>query len=165
MIKAFIFDWGDTIMRDFPEKDGPACYWDKLIWVPGAASALSFISATKDCYVASNSGNSDTSLMIKALKRMGASMYFKDYFTSVDLGFEKPDIRFFKAILKRINCKPIDAVMIGNNYEKDIKGAKEIGMQTVYFNEWGQIGNFDQADIIITHMDQLKSALVSMSRT
>jgi len=164
MIKAYLFDWGDTIMRDFPERDGPACNWDELIWIPGAEKVLKSISKDKDCYIASNSGFSDTILMIKALERMDASRYFMDFFTSVDLGFEKPDIRFYTAILRRIACLPQEVVMIGNNYKKDIIGAKDAGMLTIYFNESNFFGEFEKADRLINHMDQLVVTLEGFHR-
>jgi len=28
MIKALIFDWGDTVMRDFPDCKGPMADWE-----------------------------------------------------------------------------------------------------------------------------------------
>jgi len=156
-IQALIFDWGNTIMRDFPEQPGPMATWKHVEWIPFAEQVLMELHQKYICCIASNASFSDTGLMIEALKRVGAEKYFKCFFTSLDLGFEKPDLRFFKAICDQINIDPCSCVMIGNDYKKDIVGAKNIGMKTVFFNENNEKGNFPDADHIIYSMQELIS--------
>jgi HAD superfamily hydrolase (TIGR01509 family) len=159
VIKALIFDWGNTVMRDFPECPGPMASWEHVEWIPFAEQALKELHQKYICCIASNAGFSDTTLMIDALKRVGAEKYFKHFFTSLDLGFEKPDIRFFTAICMHNGIEPDDCIMIGNDYKKDIEGAKKIGMTTVFFNENNDQGNFPDADYIIQSMQELISLL------
>jgi len=45
-IKAIIFDWGDTVMCDFPEYTGPMAYWPKVEVVPGIEKALQQLQKT-----------------------------------------------------------------------------------------------------------------------
>lgn len=45
--------------------------------------------------------------------------------------------------------------MIGDHYEKDIVGAKQVGMQTVLLNEKQSKKAFPFADFVITNMRQL----------
>jgi len=158
-IKALIFDWGNTIMRDFPECPGPMASWEHVEWIPFAEHVLKELHQKYICCIASNAGFSDTALMIDALKRLGAEKYFNYFFTSLDLGFEKPDIRFFTAIGKQIGIEHGACVMIGNDYSKDIVGAKKTGMTTVFFNENNEQGNFPAADHIINSMQELISLL------
>jgi len=152
MIKTVIFDWGDTIMRDYPELPGTMCSWAHVEWIPGAKELLESLKDRFDLVVASNSGESNTQDMIDALKRIGADTYFQYFFTSDELKFNKPDKRFFLSIFQRLNILPQESVMIGNNYAKDIVGAKEVDMKTIYFNEKREIGDFAMADITIHKM-------------
>jgi len=161
MIKALLFDWGDTIMRDFPDKQGPMVFWDNVEWVPFLEDVLrNGISQKYLCVVASNSGESDTQLMIKALDRIHATEYFYDFYTSHDFGIEKPDARFFETILHLLKINPKEAIMIGNNYQKDIEGAKNAKISTIFFNENHNIKKeFPAADIEILSMEELPSAI------
>ncbi|MCK9451627.1 MAG: HAD family hydrolase [Bacteroidales bacterium] len=154
MIKALIFDWGDTIMRDF-EEPGPVSEWKEVAWIPGAAESLQKLHQKYVCIIATSASHSDTAEMKKALKRMDADRYFQHFYSKVDLGFAKPDPRFFERILSLSKLQPEDAVMIGNLYDKDISSAKKAGLFTVFFNENGLSGDFPDADIIIRRMHEL----------
>lgn len=153
-IKALIFDWGDTVMRDF-SFTGPMSRWDRVEWIPGAEKALDHLSEKYLCIIATSADHSDTGEMINALKRVGAHSYFRHFFSSKELGHQKPDPRFFIRIAEKLGLDTAFCVMIGNAYEKDITGAKAAGMQTVFFNEHSDTGNFRSADAIINNMTEL----------
>jgi FMN phosphatase YigB (HAD superfamily) len=159
MIKALIFDWGDTVMRDFPEKDGPMYLWDHVEWIPGTEQALKQLHDKYVMVIATNAGQSNTQAMVNALKRVGAERYFRYFFSSKELGFEKPDMRFFDSITVQIGVLPSECVMIGNLYQKDIVGAKQCGISTILFNEMKITGSFPLADKIISKMKDLPKAL------
>jgi len=154
MIKALIFDWGDTIMRDF-EEPGPVSEWKEVAWIPGAAESLQKLYQKYVCIIATSASHSDTAEMKKALKRMGADRYFKYFYSKEELGFAKPDPRFFERILSLRKLQPEDVAMIGNLYDKDISSAKKAGLFTVFFNENDLSGDFPDADIIIRRMHEL----------
>ncbi len=161
MIKALIFDWGDTVMRDFPEKEGPMYLWDRVGWIPNAELALQQLYNKYIIVIATNAGQSDTQAMIRALERVGAERYFRYFFSSKDLGYEKPDVRFFETIANKIGVKPEHCAMIGNLYEKDITGAKQCGMFTVLFNEKQTEGDYPLADKVICGMEELEGIVTS----
>ena len=98
MIKALIFDWGDTIMRDYPQLKTPMYTWDHVEYIPEAESTLKHLCRNYTMVIATNAGQSDTDAMIKALKRVNADRYFNSFFSSIDLGYEKPDKLFFKKV-------------------------------------------------------------------
>jgi putative hydrolase of the HAD superfamily len=154
MIKTLIFDWGDTIMRDFDEP-GPMSEWEKVAWIPGVEESLETLSKKYVCIIATSAGHSDTAEMKKALARVGADRYFHQFYSRKELGYAKPDPRFFEAVLKKSAALPNETVMVGNLYEKDIIGAKQAGLTTVFFNEHNLKGNFPDADYIINNMNQL----------
>lgn len=158
-MKAIVFDWGDTVMRNFPDKQGPMYTWDTVLWVPGMKNVLESLKNNYILVIATNAGESDTDAMKRALRRIDAEKYFRYFFSSKDLGVEKPDKRFFLRIAENIDVEPEDMMMVGNSYEKDIIGASIAGMKTVYFNEKKRFGDFIHADFIIYSMEELLLAI------
>ncbi|MDD4847240.1 MAG: HAD-IA family hydrolase [Bacteroidales bacterium] len=154
-MKAIIFDWGDTVMRDFPEKPGPMYTWDTVLWIPGMKNVLESLKNNYTLIIATNAGESDTDAMKRALRRIDAEKYFRYFYSSKDLGVEKPDKRFFINIATEVGIDPEDMMMVGNSYEKDIIGASIAGMKTVFFNEKRRFGDFIHADFIIYSMEDL----------
>ena len=157
-IRAIIFDWGDTLMRDFPY-DGAMVDWPRVEAIPGAKQALKCLYQRFVCAVASNAGLSDGELMAQALDRVGMRRFFRHFFTSKELGREKPAPEFFREILRRMDVHPQECIMVGNSYEKDIAPAKAVGMRTVWLSEDGAEGDHPCADVIIRSMDELEAAL------
>ena len=49
--------------------------------------------------------------------------------------------------------------MIGDNYRKDILGAKKAGFKTIFFNIKGLTGSYEKADVVIRHMEELGAAI------
>lgn len=155
---VLIFDWGDTIMRDF-NLPGKMSVWEKVEWIPGAQEALSKLSEKYICCIATSAAHSSTIDMVDALKRVGADQFFSFFFSSFDLGFYKPDPRFFISISEKLKVDASKCIMIGNLYEKDIVGAKQAGMKTILFNETKSVGDFQLADLVIFEMRNLVNAV------
>ena len=157
MKKILLFDWGNTIMVDF-ELPGPMYTWDIAEWVPGAEAALEALSGYT-CCIATNGAESDKSDAVKGLAMVGADRYFSHIFASKDMGYEKPDPEFFAHILSTLDPDPSVYVMIGDNYEKDIVGAKQAGIDTVFFNRKNLRGSFPLADAVICSMEELPAVI------
>ncbi|MBU0489766.1 MAG: HAD-IA family hydrolase [Bacteroidetes bacterium] len=134
-ITTIIFDWGNTLMRDFPDQPGAMAHWPVVEVMPGIEDLLKEVSGKYTLCVATNAGVSDTALMEEALKRVGLHKYFQYFFSSKDLGYSKPDPRFFLAIAAQMDVLPMECLMIGNDPEKDIRGAKTAGMKTILYDE------------------------------
>jgi putative hydrolase of the HAD superfamily len=150
-MKAVIFDWGDTVMRDF-KLEGPMANWERVAWVEGAEELLKALQPYFTCIIATSASHSNTSDMITALKRVGADRYFHQFYSQKELGFQKPDPRFFQAVLDQSALKADDCVMIGNIYEMDIVGAKSVGMTTIFLNENQIPGTFLSADLVVSKL-------------
>jgi putative hydrolase of the HAD superfamily len=162
-ITTLIFDWGDTVMRDFPDLPGPMYLWEEVFWIPGAEKTLKELQPYFTLVIATNAGESDTQAMIKALKRVGADKYFSYFYSSKDLGYQKPDVRFFDKICEELKVKNSASMMIGNHYGKDIVGAKQSGMFTVLFDENNIQKEAPDADFVITKMENLISLILRQS--
>lgn len=161
MIKQLIFDWGGTIMIDYTSP-GPMYLWEEVDWVPGAQNALRKLVTQYPLCIATNAPHSGTVEMIKALERVGATRFFTHFFSSKELGYGKPDPRFFLAIAGKLGIAPEDCLMAGNHYTNDTVGAKGAGMKTIYYNEKNLTGTFNDADYIISHMNELLGAIESL---
>jgi 8-oxo-dGTP diphosphatase/putative hydrolase of the HAD superfamily len=61
--------------------------------------------------------------------------YFDVVIASAEEGCAKPDLKLFKIALNRANCKPGDAIMIGDRLDNDITPAKQIGMNTIWVRQ------------------------------
>lgn len=160
--KIIIFDWGDTLMRDFPEKHGPMCHWDIIEVIEGVPETLSELSKTFTLCVATNAGVSDTTLMRKALRRGNIEHFFTHFFSSKDLGYTKPDVHFFLSICQHTGVFPHECVFIGNDYYKDIVGAANARMYPIFFNHARWQGEAPAAKHIITKFIDIMHVIYSL---
>jgi len=65
------------------------------------------------------------------LKRYGLLPYISLVVGSAEAGVSKPDPRIFRLALEKANCKPGEAVMIGDRPDNDIYPAKALGLKTI----------------------------------
>jgi putative hydrolase of the HAD superfamily len=65
---------------------------------------------------------------------LGISQFFDHAIVSTDFGFKKPDLRLFTVACDLLNVPPAESVYIGDNFEHDIKGPKDIGMPVILIN-------------------------------
>ncbi len=68
---------------------------------------------------------------------LGLHHYFEHIVTFEDTGERKPSPKPFKKILGMLEVSPQEAVMVGDWAERDIKGAKALGIRTA----WAKYGN------------------------
>ena len=69
------------------------------------------------------------------LDRIGLLKYIDLVIASAEEGVAKPDLRIFQIALDRANCKPEEAVMVGDRIDNDIIPANKIGMKTVWIRQ------------------------------
>lgn len=68
------------------------------------------------------------------LKAANISHYFESVITSDAAGYQKPEQGYFTYALSKTFCKCDESLMIGDNLETDIKGARNATIDQVYFN-------------------------------
>lgn len=68
------------------------------------------------------------------LKAMNLLSYFHYSFISYQVGFEKPDLRYFQFALDQMKVEPEQVLYIGNDYEEDYLPATSIGIQCFLIN-------------------------------
>jgi len=64
----------------------------------------------------------------------GIRHYFSGMITSEDARWSKPDRRIFEFALKSVNAKKSESIMVGDDLHVDIEGAKNFGMDQVFYN-------------------------------
>ena len=68
------------------------------------------------------------------LRHLGLLDAFDGIYISSCFGFRKPDVRFFHALLEEQKLDPGKCLMIGNDRETDMAGAKAAGIATFYMH-------------------------------
>ncbi len=103
--------------------------------VEGAIEVLDYLKPKYRMAIASN-GFSE--VQHSKLERSGLLPYFSDVFLSESIGYQKPDKRFFDAVLDGMGVGGDEMLMIGDNYQTDILGAAGAGIDAVFFNRDSQ---------------------------
>lgn len=135
MTDVFLFDWGDTLMVDFPGVPGKMCDWEIVEVVEGAPEALKFISKKAQIYIATGAAESTENEIKRAFGRVGLDQYITDYFCKSNLGVKKGHPDFLPTILKKLGKVAYQVTMVGDNIEKDIKPAQEAGVRTILLSK------------------------------
>lgn len=80
---------------------------------------------------------------------------FDGIMISSEHGVKKPDTRFFKLLLQEYRINPERALMIGNDLDSDIAGAKRAGIDTFYIHSAisPKLKREIDADYSMRHMD------------
>jgi len=68
------------------------------------------------------------------IEKSGLAPYFEALITSESVGVKKPNPKVFHHALDYTKAKTYQSVMIGDNLEADVYGAKNVGMQAIFFN-------------------------------
>jgi putative hydrolase of the HAD superfamily len=68
---------------------------------------------------------------------LGLHNYFENVVTSEDFGVKKPDPKPFQKALELLGTEPGETLMVGDWPDRDIKGAKRLGIRTV----WAKYGD------------------------
>jgi putative hydrolase of the HAD superfamily len=77
----------------------------------------------------------------KKLRSSKINIYFDQVINSEMAGVKKPDPRIFELALRKANVLPHKSLMIGDNLEADILGAKAVGLHTLHFNANNEPGH------------------------
>ncbi|MGY4829307.1 HAD family hydrolase [Sphaerotilaceae bacterium SBD11-9] len=81
--------------------------------------------------MALTNGNAD-------LDRIGLARFFRGSVTARNLGVAKPDRRIFHHACEQLGCAPGQVLHIGDDYELDVVGAVNAGLQAVWLRRDGE---------------------------
>ena len=115
--------------------------------VEGAIEVLEYLKSKG--YILSIISNGFVEVQYTKLRRSGLLSYFDYVFLSEEIGYQKPDIRFFNAVLEKLRVQPADCVVIGDNLQTDIKGAQNVNIKAIFFANNLEISDVDVSEIIV----------------
>lgn len=99
--------------------------------LPYAFKVLDYLQARYTLHIITNGFNEIQPLK---LKYSGLSKYFRQVVTSQSAGYKKPDKRIFQYALAKSMANGSESIMVGDNLDADIIGAKNATIDQVYFN-------------------------------
>ncbi len=134
MDEIILFDWGDTLMVDYPESEGKMCDWDVVKEVDGAFITLQYLSKFSQIFIATNADDSTESDIQKAFQRVNLDQFIDGYFCYENLGIRKGTRSFFDKILNNLDISHDKVAMVGDSFDKDILPASEAGLRTYWLS-------------------------------
>ena len=121
---------------------------------PDTLTALERIRARVPVATLTN-GNADLTVI-------GLHHLFHQHVSSALVGVAKPDRRIFELVSDRLGVPPAHVLHVGDDPTMDVRGAKEAGMQTAWFNREGAawpLPDEFRADLEFTNLSSLASWL------
>ncbi|MDE1821597.1 MAG: HAD family hydrolase [Euryarchaeota archaeon] len=125
-VEGVIFDVGDTLLDE-----GKGWFSDDPL-LPGVRRTLGEIQPQYRMAILSNTREATRSDIAQELSRLGIAQHFQAIVTSTDIGWRKPHPLAFEAVLSALGLPPGRTVMVGNELDNDVAGAKAMGMRTVH---------------------------------
>jgi putative hydrolase of the HAD superfamily len=99
--------------------------------VEGAIELLDYLTAKG--YLLLIITNGFREVQLKKLEETGLSKYFNKVFISEDVQSPKPHRQIFEYAVKSSNASKSKSLMVGDDWEVDIKGATDFGIDAVFF--------------------------------
>ena len=134
-IHAIFLDCGDTLVDEATEVKTEAGVSLRADLIPGADELMRQLKARGYPLALVADGPADT--FTNNLAPYGLYDLFHVYAISQWLGVDKPHPKIFKHALAQLDIEPTDygkVIMVGNNLERDIKGANHLGLISVWLD-------------------------------
>jgi len=130
----------------------------KLQLYPGVEETL---TALAKGYRLAALSDAQSAWAVPELRVVQLENFFETIVVSGDLGYRKPDQRIFSLALKRLKLLPQEVLFVGNDMYRDVYGAQQAGLQTVYFatNQGRSKHKETEPDYIIYNFNELPTAV------
>ena len=126
--------------------------------VDGALEMLEYLRSKG--YILSIISNGFVEVQYTKLRRSGLLPYFSNVFLSEEVGYQKPDVRFFQTVLERLKARPTECLVIGDNLQTDIQGAENANINAVlYCSDADSLSKVEFMGQIIANLIEIKSIL------
>jgi len=123
--------------------------------VDGTMDTLDYLGSKYDLHIITNGFKEVQHIKID---NSGIGHHFKQVVISEDVGQKKPHPAVFDFALKASNARAEESIMIGDDLEADILGARDAGWDQVYFNP-EEIQHSEKIAFEVRHLSELKSIL------
>lgn len=101
--------------------------------IEGARELLEYLHTRYRLHLCSNGFHE---VQYKKLKASDTHKYFTSVILSEDAGVNKPNPAFFDYALRTTKADKETTIMIGDNFNTDIIGARNAGIDQLFFNRW-----------------------------
>ncbi|MDD4489316.1 MAG: YjjG family noncanonical pyrimidine nucleotidase [Paludibacter sp.] len=128
----------------------------KTALMPDAIKVLDYL---KNKYPLTIISNGFREVQYKKINSSGIQHYFTHIVLSEEADALKPDPKIFKHALQLNNALAHEAIMIGDSYDADIRGAKNTGIDQIYFPLNGHHKENQPATYKISRLMELKNIL------
>lgn len=125
--------------------------------VEGARDLMDYLKAKG--YRMHMCSNGFHEVQYKKLRSCGLDGHFDTVVLSEDAGYNKPAPEYFEYALRVTGAKRETTLMIGDNFNTDILGAKRAGLATAYFNRYPEYPATEPVDYEVTALSELKNIL------
>jgi putative hydrolase of the HAD superfamily len=122
---------------------------------PYAIETLEYLSKKYPLYIITNGFEE---VQFPKLKHSGLDKYFTSVITSEEAGSKKPDPTIFEYALKRTGALAADSLMIGDDLEVDIGGARAVGIDQLFVNHL-KVAHNDQVTIEVSDLKEIQAYL------
>jgi putative hydrolase of the HAD superfamily len=132
---AVCFDFGDTLADEGSEVKDDTLTTLRAELIPGAGELVRALKRRGYRLALVADGRPGT--YYNVLAQHGLYDLFDAYAISERLGVEKPDARMFHDAMEKLGIARADygrVMMVGNNLERDVKGANAVGMISVWLD-------------------------------
>ena len=99
--------------------------------VDGAKELLDYLQGKYEMAVITNGVKE---VQHKKIIQSGLAKYFEKLFISEEIGSTKPKREIFEHAIKSMNARKKNSLMIGDSWEADILGARNFGIDQIYYN-------------------------------
>ncbi|MDP3311828.1 YjjG family noncanonical pyrimidine nucleotidase [Lutibacter sp.] len=100
----------------------------------GTLELLDYLFLKYKLHIITNGFNE---VQYEKINKSGLNKYFEQIITSEAAGVKKPNPLIFNYALELAETKASQSIMIGDNWEADIMGAKNVGLDVIFFNANG----------------------------
>lgn len=150
-------------MRIYPEYSGRMVDWPRVSALPGAVEALAQLQPKYRLVVATNARDSDEAEIWEALQRAGLADLLERIYCFKSVGVTKPEQAFYDFILNDLSALARQTLMVGNDWEADILGAKRAGLWAIWLNETSDEIRNGPFTRTIHHLSELASVIESLA--
>lgn len=101
--------------------------------------ARALLQALKPHYRIGIVTNNRTAEQVEKLEFLEMTDLVDVLITSEDVGTPKPDPRIFEVALQRLDARPEETVLVGDNWRADVLGALAVGIRPLWLNRFGTV--------------------------
>ena len=123
---------GDVMVEDVAKVD----YMTAVPYMELLPETLPTLIALRDHHYRMGvvSNNLFPQMLRASIERLGLKSFFDTIVASGDVGVRKPAPEIFQTALSHLGCQAEETMFVGDRFEEDIEGAKNVGMTTVWLN-------------------------------